>query len=56
TTTTAGLSLRRWDRSSGSICAQRKWRDRMDEVLLGLAVTQRQLLHSSADEVVSFIC
>ncbi|MCD7467953.1 hypothetical protein HAX54_005670 [Datura stramonium] len=27
-----------------------------DEVRLGLTVTQRQLLHSSADEVVSFIC
>ncbi|MCD9639621.1 hypothetical protein HAX54_024258, partial [Datura stramonium] len=48
-------------RGSGTTIAalpklRRKWRDRLVEVRLGVAVIQRQLLHSSGGEVVSFNC
>ncbi|MCD7469944.1 hypothetical protein HAX54_009364, partial [Datura stramonium] len=40
----------------GSPALQWNWRVNVDEVRLGLAVTQRQLLHSFVNKVVSFIC
>ncbi|MCD7472681.1 hypothetical protein HAX54_013996, partial [Datura stramonium] len=59
-TTVVGVSPRRRDRDSGSTCAvvemERQNGKPIDEVRLGVAVIQQQLMYFSADEVVLFIC